>query len=472
MARQSVATQVEFTDTDLNTLKRLERLPFGKPHMRLLAMGGLGYTFDGMDGALIAFILAPVMALWSLTNAQTGVVGSSMMIGYLIGAFTAGTLGDLIGRRAVMMYALALYTLATLVAAFSPNWEFLFWSRVVAGIGMGAESAIIAPFLSEFVQSKFRGRFIGSLAGFFSFGFVFAALLGYFVVPTSSEGWRIVQVIASMPVVMLLWWRKALPESPRFLMQRGRSAEAEQVVAKMEASFIRDGKSLAPFESVQIPPMGARKTGTFFQNLAALWGPGMARTTLMLWILWISITFSYYGFFTWIPTLLVKEGMTVTKSFGYSIIIYLAQIPGYYSAAFISEKLDRKWTIVLYMLLGGVSAYFLSGARSDNLITFFGFCLSFFMNGTYAGIYAYTPELYPTAIRTTGMGVASSFGRIGGLAAPLIIGFTYAQIGFNGVFTITTIVLVLGALAVAILGMNTTGKSLEQIAVEEIKYAK
>jgi putative MFS transporter len=472
MANQAVASQVEFTDTDLSTLKRLERLPFGKPQMRLLAMGGLGYTFDGMDAGIIAFIMAPVMALWSLTNQQTGVVGSSLMIGYLIGAFSAGTLGDLIGRRAVMMYALAVYTVATLIAAFSMNWEFLFCSRVVAGVGIGAESAIIAPFLSEFVQSKFRGHFIGSLAGFFSFGFVFAALLGYFVVPSSSEGWRIVQIIAALPIVMLLWWRRSLPESPRWLMQRGRSAEAEQIVAKMEASFIRQGQSLPPFESVQIPALGARRAGTFFQNLAALWGPGMQRTTLMVWILWISITFSYYGFFTWIPTLLVKEGMTITKSFGYSIIIYLAQIPGYYSAAFISEKFDRKWTIVLYMLLGGVSAYFLSGARSDNLITLFGFCLSLFMNGTYAGIYAYTPELYPTAFRTTGMGVASSFGRIGGLCAPLIIGFTYAQIGFGGVFTITTIVLVTGALVVAILGMSTAGKSLEQIAVEEIGRSK
>ena len=472
MANQAVASQVEFTDMDLSTLKRLERLPFGKPQMRLLFMGGLGYTFDGMDAGIIAFILAPVMVLWGLTNSQTGVLGSSLMVGYLFGAFSAGTLGDLIGRRAVMMYALAVYTVATLIAAFSMNWEFLFCSRVVAGVGIGAESAIIAPFLSEFVQSKFCGHFIGSLAGFFSFGFVFAALLGYFVVPSSSEGWRIVQIIAALPIVMLLWWRRSLPESPRWLMQRGRSAEAEQIVAKMEASFIRQGQSLPPFESVQIPALGARRAGTFFQNLAALWGPGMQRTTLMVWILWISITFSYYGFFTWIPTLLVKEGMTITKSFGYSIIIYLAQIPGYYSAAFISEKFDRKWTIVLYMLLGGVSAYFLSGARSDNLITLFGFCLSFFMNGTYAGIYAYTPELYPTAFRTTGMGVASSFGRIGGLCAPLIIGFTYAQIGFGGVFTITTIVLVTGALVVAILGMSTAGKSLEQIAVEEIGRSK
>ena len=202
------------------------------------------------------------------------------------------------------------------------------------------------------------------------------------------------------------------------------------------------------------------------RNLAALFGPGMVRTTLMLWLLWITITFSYYGFFTWIPTLLVKQGMTITKSFGYSIIIYLAQIPGYYSAAFVSEKLDRKWTIILYMLLGGASAFLMANARTGTAITVGGFLLSFFMNGTYAGIYAYTPELYPTAFRTTGMGVASAFGRIGGLTAPIVIGYTFAQIGFAGVFTITAVVLVMGALAVGLLGIGTAGKSLEQIAVE------
>ncbi len=464
-----MAKQVAITENELTTLKRLERLPFSWVQGRLLVMGGLGYTFDAMDLSMMAFILPPVIALWGLTNQQTGLLGSSVLIGYLFGAFFAGTLGDLIGRRAVMMYALAIYAVATLIAACAPNWEFLFGWRVLAGVGTGAESAIIAPFLSEFVQSKYRGRFVGSLSGFFSFGFVFAALLGYFLVPASHQGWRIVQVITAMPIVMLLWWRRALPESPRWLIHRGRAAEAEQEVTKMEAEVIRRGYTdLPPLESVQVPAVTLRQGGTFLQNLAALWSPAMARTTLMLWILWFSITFAYYGFFTWIPTLLVKLGMTITKSFGYSIIIYLAQIPGYYSAAFICERLDRKWTIILYMMLGGVSAHLMSGARSDAAITTCGFLLSFFMNGSYSGIYAYTPELYPTTFRTTGMGVASSFGRIGGLAAPIIIGFTFARIGFAGVFTITTIVLVIGALVVAILGLRTAGKSLEQITVEEL----
>jgi putative MFS transporter len=458
----------EFSATELRILKRLERLPFGGPQIHLLLMGGLGYTFDGMDGALIAFIMTPAMLVWGLTNAQTGFLGSAGMCGYLFGAFTAGALGDQIGRRKVMMYALFLYAVATLFAAFAPNWPFLFWSRVVAGVGVGAESAIVAPFLSEFVQKKIRGRFIASLSGFFSFGFFFAAMLGYFVVRGSANGWRIAQVITAIPIVMLLWWRRCLPESPRWLMQHGRSEEAEQVVEKMEQSFIKKGRTLAPYESVDMPAAGAGQAGTFLQNLASLWGPGVARTTIMLWILWFSITFAYYGFLTWIPTLLVKQGMTITRSFGYSLIIYVAMIPGYYSAAFICDKLDRKWTIVLYLLLGGISAYFLAGARTGAMISLLGFWLSFFMNGTYSGIYAYTPELYPTAFRATGMGVASSFGRIGGLSAPIIIGFSYAHIGFFGVLMICGAVLLVGAAAVAILGMRTAGRSLEQIALAEM----
>jgi len=456
-----------FTDGDLNTLKRLERLPFSRPQMRLLFLGGLGYAFDGMDGSMIAFLLVPVMRLWGLSNNQVGALGSSVMAGYLVGAFAAGTLGDLIGRRKVMMYALFVYTFASLLAAFSPNWHFMFWTRMVAGLGVGAEGAIIAPYLCEFVQSRHRGRFVGSLSGFLSFGYVFSALIGYVIVPAHAQGWRIAQVISFLPILMLLWWRRSLPESPRWLIQQGRSAEAEQVVANLESHYLEHGETLPPYQDVLVPAMGVRKAGNLFQNLAALWHRDMARNTFMLWTLWITITFCVFGFFTWIPTLLVKQGMTVTKSFGFSLIMYLAQIPGCYSSAFLNERLDRKWTIVLYMVLGGVAAYFLSAARTGMAITVCGFWLSFFMIGAFGAIYTYTPELYPTSIRATGMGVASACGRLGGLAAPLIIGLTYARIGFVGVFTITTCVLLLGALAVATLGLRTAGKSLEQISAEE-----
>src|SRR5690349_13126779 len=156
---------------------RLERLPFSAFHRRLLLMGGLGYCFDAMDSAVIAFVLPVAMTQWSLTSVDAGVLSSATFIGYFFGAFAAGTAGDLIGRRRIMMWALVIYCVASFVSAFVSSATPFFWLRVLAGVGTGAESVIVAPFLSEFVPKTYRGRFIGALAGFFSFGFFGAAVL-------------------------------------------------------------------------------------------------------------------------------------------------------------------------------------------------------------------------------------------------------------------------------------------------------
>ncbi|RYC29767.1 MFS transporter [Lichenibacterium minor] len=445
---------------------RIERLPFGSFHRQLLLMGGLGYTFDGLDAAVVSFVLPVLRPLWSLSSVQVGFLGSGTYIGYLFGALFAGLLGDRIGRRAVMVWALVLYCAASLVSAFAQDWTFFLGCRIVAGVGTGAESAIVAPFLAEFVAARYRGRFTGSLAGFFSFGFFGAALLGYFVIPAAPEAWRWVLVLTATPVIMLLWWRRALPESPRWLAGVGRTAETEAVVARMEDDARRAGHVLpaaVPVPATAMPPLGS-----VAGQLAALWRPGLARITAMSWIMWLSITFSYYAFFTWIPSLLVESGMTVTKSFGYSIAIFAAQIPGYFSAAWLNERIGRQATIASYMVLGGLSAVALAVSHSDGTVTAAGICLSFFMNGTYAGIYAYTPEIFPTAVRATGMGTASSIGRIGAIASPLLVGWLYPNFGFAGVFGTTTLVLLAGALAVMLMGVSTRNRSLEEITADEL----
>jgi putative MFS transporter len=445
---------------------RIERLPFAGFHKRLLLMGGLGYTFDAMDAAVLAFILPVLRTAWGLSSVQIGVLGSSTFIGFLFGALLAGALGDLIGRRAVMMWALALYSAASLVSAAVDSWPSFFAARIVAGMGTGAESAIIAPYLAEFVARRYRGSFTGALAGFFSFGFVAAALLGYFIVPAYENGWRIVLVITAMPVVMLLWWRRALPESPRWLESRGRGKEADAVLDKIEAGFARDGRVLPqPVVEMHAPPA---KAGTLLANFMALLAGRQARITIMTWIMWLSITFSYYSFFVWIPSLLVQNGMSITKSFSYSLAIYCAQVPGYFSAAWFNERIGRQATIACYMLLGGASALGLAFAGSDQEIMLAGICLSFFVNGTYAGVYAYTAEVFPTAVRTTGAGLASAIGRIGAIISPILVGYLYPNFGFAGVFGITTGVLLVGAVAVVLMGVPTRGRSLEDIAASEI----
>ena len=412
-------------------------------------------------------IFAPLVAGWALayvpaifSGGFTGVSGEAS--GALFGALLAGTLGDLIGRRAVMMSALALYSAASLLSAAVDSWPSFFAARVVAGMGTGAESAIIAPYLAEFVARRYRGAFTGALAGFFSFGFVAAALLGYFIVPAYENGWRIVLVITAVPVVMLLWWRRSLPESPRWLESRGRANEAEAVLDRIEAVFAREGRVLpAP---VPEPALPAVSSGTLLSNFAALLAGRQARITTMTWIMWLSITFSYYSFFVWIPGLLVQNGMSITKSFGYSLAMYCAQVPGYFTAAFFNERIGRQATIATYMLLGGVAALGLAFAKSDAEIMTAGLLLSFFMNGTYAGVYAYTAEVFPTSIRTTGAGLASAIGRIGAIAAPILVGYLYPNFGFAGVFGVTTSVLLIGALTVVLMGVPTRGRSLEEIA--------
>lgn len=455
----------------MEILRRLERLPMTWVQGRLLVMGGFGYLFDASSTAILAFIMPPAAALFRLTNTQTGLLGSSALIGFLFGALFAGALGDLIGRRSVMMYALAIYCIASLFAAMARSWEFLFWARVAAGIGTGAETAIIAPFLSEFIQGKYRGRYIGSLAGFIPAGWVFAALLGYWLIPASRSGWRTVQVVTALPIVMVLWWRRSLPESPRWLIQQGRSVEAARVVSRLEEETARrSARPLPASDTVVIPQVSMRRGGFVLQNLRALWNRNMYRTTSMLWILWVAFIFSYYGFFTWIPSLLMKQGLTMTQSFGHSIIIFLAQIPGCFFAAFLSEKLDRKWTIILFMVGAGISALWMAGFRTEETITLFGSFLSFFMAGISAVIYIYTSEVYPTAFRATGGGVASAVGRLGGILAPILIGFLFARIGLGGVFGMITAVLLVGAVAVGLMGVHTSGKTLEEITVEEAGY--
>lgn len=444
---------------------RLDRLPLSRPHYALLLIGGLGYTFDGMDGAIVAFLLTSARDTWDLTQGQLGFIGSAAPFGFFFGAILAGYLGDRIGRKNVMMYALAVYALFSVVAALAPNYEVFLVARIFAGLGAGAESVIIAPFISEFIPPKRRGWFIGSLAGFFSFGFVLAALIGRFVVPIGEDGWRWAQVVTAIPILMLLWWRRSLPESPRYLASKGRIAEATQIVDTFEDK-VRKATGM-----VELPPVDEetehlveenRKSG-FLAALKAMWSKEHRRDTSVIWIIWFVITFSYYGFFSWIPTLLVDKGITVTTSFSYSIIIYLAQIPGYFSAAYLNDKIERKYTIAIYLLGSALSAFWLSQAEQETTVVIAAAVLSFFLNGTYAGVYAYTPELFPTWMRATGSGFASAIGRVGSILAPSIIGFSAASLGFGGVFGMTTAVLTVGVIVIVIFGAKTSGRSLEEI---------
>ncbi|OZI42924.1 MFS transporter [Bordetella genomosp. 4] len=446
--------------------ERLERLPFSRFHFKLLMIGGLGLAFEALDAGIIAFIIPSLRTQWGLTTGEIGWIASSTYVGFLVGALFSGILGDRFGRKKVMMWALLLFCLATFANAFATNFHEFYILRMIAGVGMGAEGAIIAPYLAEFVSSRYRGRFTGALAGFFSFGFVLSALLGYFIVPMSDDGWRWIMIIASVPVVFLLWWRKSLFESPRWLEHVGRTAEADRICSNIENQVQQHLGRPLPM------PVSTRKAGTAkpaapqqsaLAKLVSLFSAKYLGTTVLVWVFWITVLFCYYAFLVWIPSLLVERGFTITKSFSFTILIYLAQIPGYFSAAYFNDKFGRKYTILAYMLFSCLAALGLAFANGEAEIILLSMLLSFGMNGVIAGQYTYTAEIYPTAIRATGMGAASAFARVGSIASPTIVGVAYPVLGFGGVFAMMTTILLIGGLGILFFGKNTRGVVLEEI---------
>lgn len=446
-------------------LARLERLDIGRPHRKLRLQLGAGYTFDAMDTATVSLILPAVTALWGLSSGSAGLLGSSVLMGFVVGALASGALGDAIGRRRVMLYALFLFCLGSLLGAMSPSFGFLFGSRVVTGIGCGAEAAIISVYASEFVSARHRGRYVAGIVTFFAYGYILAALLGRFLVPLEG-GWRWIQVVGAAPVLLILWWRRGLPESPRYLLARGRVREAEDVVAGFERAAGHTPP--APSGIADRPAVGGRSgIGGVLQRFAGLFGPGLGRITGVTFFLWFVGFFTYFGFFTWIPSLLVAQGYPITQSFTFTIFIYAAQLPGYYLAARLFDHVDQKFATIGFLVAGALTAFWLAQAGSTATILASAILMSFCMTGVMGGIYTYTPQVFPTRVRSSGAGTSAAVGRIGAILAPIIIGFTFPTIGFGGVFALLMAMLAVGAVGLAVFGRRTRGKTLEELEGQE-----
>jgi putative MFS transporter len=457
---------------DAQLLARLERLDIGKPLRRLRMQAGLGYLFDAADTAVLAMILPAVAAVWGLSRAQTGVLGSSVLVGFLFGALLAGVVSDAIGRRPVMSYALLMFAVGSVAGALAPTWELLFVARLFTGIGCGAEAAVIAVYASEFVAARHRGRYIGTLVAFFAPGWVLAAVLGWILVPL-DDGWRWLQLIGGVPVLLLLWWRRYLPESPRWLLSRGRRKEAHEIIARFEReSDVPVGATPVGPDAPATPNAAvSRRTGGHARNMVALLQPGLRRITLSTCLLWLTVFFCFYGFNTWIPSLLVAQGNTVATSFGFSMLIYLAQVPGYYSAARLFGRFEQKRVILAYFAGAAAAALVLSQVGATVVIVSASCVLAFFVSGVSCCVYTYTPQIFPTAVRNSGAGLCSAVGRIGALTAPIVIGTSYSTIGFGGVFALLTGACAVGAAGVLVFGVSTQNKTLEQIEQSELGTA-
>lgn len=394
---------------------------------RLLFVSGTAWLFDAMDVGLLAFVLAALKVSWSLTPAQMGWLGSINSIGMAVGAITFGMWADRVGRRRVFIATLLLFSIASGLSAFATSLAVLMALRFLIGAGLGGELPVASTYVSERVPAHERGRVVVLLESFWAVGWLFAALIAYFVMPlfAPDTGWRVAMALGAVPALYALYLRRGLADD-----------------------------TPNPANRQPVPP--------WTERLALLWSAPHRRSTLMLWVLWFTVVFSYYGMFLWLPSVMVAKGYALIKSFEYVLIMTLAQLPGYFTAAWLIERAGRKFVLISYLLGTAASAWAFGNAGSENMLLLSGILLSFFNLGAWGALYAYTPENYPGTIRASGVGTAAGVGRLGGILGPLTIPFLGAQ-GWptSAIFALFAGTIVVGVLSIIALGRETRGQIMQ-----------
>lgn len=428
------------TERGLSRNARLDRLPFNAAHRKLLVASGIGWAFDAMDVGLVSFVVAAIAAdpHFNLNATEKSWVLSIGFVGMAIGAALGGCFADRVGRKTVFTATLVIFGLANAGMACSWTLTALLIARFIIGLGLGAELPVASTLVSEFSPTRHRGRMTVLLESFWAVGWIIAAAIGAFVIPNTGDwGWRWALLIGALPLLYAVVTRAHIPESVRFLESKGREDEAEQAVR-----YFEQASGVAPVASPKAEPLPAIRTRELF-------GHQYLARTVAIWLTWFFVNFSYYGAFTWMPSLLADQFGSLTSSFGYTLIISLAQLPGYFLAAWLVEIWGRRRTLSVFLAVSAVAAFAFSQAGSVAAVIGFGMLLSASNLGAWGVLYAVTPEIYPTRLRGAASGAAAAVGRVAAIIAPLLVPWFLTLSGGNKTvaFVIFAVAFVLGCMA-------------------------
>jgi len=432
--------------------QRLDRLPISKYHWRVMGLIAGGLFFDGFDIYLAGAVLGALVKSGFSNLALNGWFISATFLGMMIGALGAGFLGDRYGRKFSYQTNLAIFGIASLVAACAPNMPFLIVARFFIGIGLGAEVVVGYATFSEFVPPAVRGRYLGILAIPTQSALFIASIVALLVIP--AFGWRIMFVIAGVGAMGVWYLRKAMPESPRWLQRRGRYREADDVLRAIEAEA---GMS-ASAPAASAPQLSPSRSWAVLTSRAVVTRLFVGSVAL------IALNSVIYGFITWIPTFFVKEGFSVVKSLGFTTIMSFGGPVGAVIGLAIADRLGRKRIIVGTALLAAAIGAVYPHVGNGLLITLVGFLLVTTIYINVVIVFAmYVPELFPTEVRLGGTGICNAFGRVANIISPLVVVPAYLGYGVGGVVALMVAALVIQAVVVGMLGIEPKGRSLEEL---------
>ncbi|KAJ6296486.1 hypothetical protein OIU77_005546 [Salix suchowensis] len=458
---------------------------FGKFQFLVLAYAGLGWFAEAMEIMILSFVGPVVKSQWNLSSTQESLLSTVVFAGMLVGAYSWGLFSDYCGRRKGFLGITIITSAAGLLSTFSPNYVSLLILRCLVGVGLGGGPVFSSWFL-EFVPASHRGTWMVVFSTFWTFGTIFEAALAWIVLPRLN--WRWLLALSSLPSIAQLFFYCIVPESPRYLSMKGRITEAHNIlekIAQLNQSKLPPGvlvsdstigldeesapSKYTPLLSSTRKLLSDCKSG--FSSFVMLFSSKLTRTTLLLWLLFFGNAFSYYGIILLTSELSSEEGRcgsTVLQSENLQndslyinvFITSLAELPGILLSAVIVDRFGRKLSMAFMFVLACIFLLPLVIRQHATLTTalLFGARMCTIGTFTVAGIYA--PEVYPTAVRATGAGVASAVGRIGGMLCPLVAVGLVTGCHLKEAIILFEVVIVISAACVLFFPFETSGREL------------
>ncbi|XAR74063.1 hypothetical protein NMG60_11008230 [Bertholletia excelsa] len=423
---------------------------FGNFQLLILVYAGMGWVSEAMEMMLLSFLGPAVQSAWGLSSHQESLITSVVFAGMLVGAYSWGIVSDNYGRRRGFLVTAMVTAGAGFLSSFAPNFISLIILRCLVGLGLGGGPVLSSWFL-EFIPAPNRGTWMVVFSAFWTLGTIFEALLAWFVMPTL--GWRWLLALSALPSLVLLLFYAITPESPRFLCMKDRMNDALSILetaARMNRTKLPPGilvsdhqielqERYAVSEDTRLLSPGKKEDASSIpknhnkkdvSSLFLLFSPKLVRSTMLLWVVFFGNAFSYYGLV--LLTTELKSGHskctpTELQTKGSPVVIYrdvfitsFAEFPGLILSAAIVDKLGRKLSMSLMFFLCCVFLLPLVFHQAPSLTTGLLFGARICITATFTIVYIYAPEIYPTSVRTTGVGVASSVGRVGGMVCPLV----------------------------------------------------
>jgi putative MFS transporter len=452
---------------------RLDRLPPSAPVWLLIGALALGGWFEIYDMFLTAYIGPGLVkaGIFTKTTASLfdlgglGAFVAALFLGLFIGTIGVAFIADRLGRRRVFVGALLCYTFAAVMMSLQDASGWIVFWRVIAGVGVGAELVTIDAYVSEFVPARLRGRAFAFVQAIQYTSIPTIAFLSWQLVPIApfgQDGWRWVVWIGCSGAVFVWLIRLGLPESPRWLIQHGRVAEAEAIVARLEKRIERAmGK---PLQAARVEQVQSVASATASAEDGSPWNARYRRRTIMLLVFNFFQSIGYYGFASWVPTLLAEKGVTLTHSLWYSFLIAIASPLGPLLSMVIADRIERKWLIVGASAAMAVLGIVFAQQREPMLLVTMGLLMTLAGNCMTFSYRTYQAELFPTRMRARAIGLVYSASRISAMLSGFLIGFFLRHLGVPGVFALIAGSMFVVMLTIGLFGPRSRGLSLEQIS--------